>query len=233
MSKYKQLDESLRTWSDQVDGDLSKVSPQQGPFVPRLPVSSTPVRDFGWVRGIGVACVLLLGLFLVRPREVPTDSRGNMLSWQNMYSELSRMFPNQSVWISGIDSEVDMGMKELDSEGNEDRLVLRVALQKQGQGGVWQEVWRRDIVTTEAAWVDTVSQKRPDEKLSVWTYPLAKGVLMLESYLDLPYPYGVKAREQVIISLSGAEPAVNEILIRPGVRMIQTMMEITPSGKKA
>lgn len=236
MNDPQQIDKALRQWSRNVDRDLSQDLPDLGHVV-LFTNDQEIVQPFTWrPRLLAMAAsiaILVLATLMFLPRQTVPKSGKGMEALTDMYAEVSRMFPDQSVWMSMGKADMEMGMTSLAEVESGTRLVLRVELQRRGEAGDWKEIWRRDIVTTETAWVDTVSSESPNEKLSVWTYPLSKGVLVLESYLDLPQPYAVNAREQVMFTLSDAGPTMNEILIRPGVRMIQTMVEIDSGGKGA
>ncbi|MDF3130802.1 hypothetical protein P0Y35_16445 [Kiritimatiellaeota bacterium B1221] len=236
MNDSQQIDKKLQQWSRNVDQELSQEVPELGPIVlsadqqERLHFTDRRPRLLAMAAGF---VILMMAGILFFPAQTDPKSAEGLASLSNVYDELSRLFPDQSVWISEGAEDVEMGMAPLAGPENATRLVLRVIVQKQGDTGSWSEVWRRDIVTSETAWVDTVLNDRPNEKLSVWTQKLSDGVLMLESYLELPHPYAVNAREQVMFTLSDTGPSVNETTLGPGMRLVQSLVEVRAGGQGA
>ncbi|MEX2608234.1 MAG: hypothetical protein WD708_12905 [Kiritimatiellia bacterium] len=229
MNKHRQMDEALKQWGRNVDRDLAHILP--GPESVRIPVADVePERGFNWQPRLAAlaACVVILTLaaLVILPRRVFTEPGNGMAALADMYAEVTRMFPDQSVWMSTGGDDLEMGMSSLEKTESGTRLVLRVELQRRSGTGGWTDVWRRDILTAESAWVDTVSPDHPEEKLSVWAYSPSKGVWMLESHLELPEPYRVNMREQVMLYTSGNDPALRELPLGPGLRLVQQVLEI-------
>lgn len=232
MNKHDRLEQTLREWGRRVDADGSeKSTPPALDFVlPAAPSRHRAPRWSVWLPilvPLGCALVAVVAIQWLRIFPAPGDGKGNGAEdWSRVYAELSRMFPDQSVWMSMNGTDMEMGMESLPGTDSSTRLVLRVELQRRSGEGEWKDVWRRDIVTAESAWVDTVSGERPEEKLSVWAYSPSVGVWMLESHLDLPEPYRVHTREQVMLYAPGTGPTVREIPLGPGLRLVQQVLEI-------
>ena len=236
MNEHQKSDEVLLQWNQQVDQELEQ-------FLPEPPVEFPTAADSAlespriWgpsLLALAACTVLFLSVAIpgwVRPSD-PSDSADGIVALTGMYAEVARMFPDQSVWVSMDQDHMEMGMVSLDEAADTGRLVVRVEVQRRGKTGSWKKVWRRDVVTSPNAWVDTVSKENPEEKLSVWTHPVSDGILVMESYLDLPLPYRVAAREQVMFTLQEEGPVVQETRLHPGLRLIQTLVEVPPAGRE-
>jgi hypothetical protein len=240
MNRKTFKDTSLREWGENVDRELARGRVEPGDLDFRFQDARLQESKRGlqvWIPSLRLAtacaaAALVAGagiLFFIKEKPAIAGHEEGGEDLKAVYGEIARMFPDQSVWMSVRGSDVEMGMEALPSSTSGSRVFLRVELQKRKEGGAWEEVWRRDIVTSETAWVDTASGREPDQKLSVWTHSPQRGLWMVESHLDLPAPFSFTIRENTLMDTTGPGPAVEAVELRTGWRMIQKMMEL-PAG---
>ncbi|GEM_PF-5569548 len=234
MTKRMDLDSRLREWGRNVDREF----PQEHRLPDHIGLADKgeqerPLLLFPLLRPVAAALVILLfgGIWFLTKQEPVTAGYEELAEdMEAVYVEIARMFPDQSVWMSETGEDIEIGMEALPISTSGPRVLLRVAVQKRLADGDWEEVWRRDVVTKETVWVNSASEQQPDQKLSVWAHAHEQGVWMVESHLELPRPYGIHIREQLLMETTGTQPAVREVELRPGLRMIQKMIELPMGG---
>jgi|GEM_PF-2604447 len=246
MHKGNTTDDVLQAWSHRIDGELESPSASlsfarawepsgrgslSGGLPPPISVSIWRIFSAGAVCGAATVAVLMLVLLVLGGAPHSGDAEEangppELAELTGVYGELSRLFPDRSVWVDGTDEKLDIGMSEKVDAYTGMRMVVRVEVQRKSEEGRWSRVWKRDVLTAEDVRVQSGSSEQNEGQLDVWIQPLAAGQWILECHLDLPPPYGIRFRRKTALEADAGGEVMRRMALGDDLRLVQKLVPL-------
>ena len=157
-------------------------------------------------------------------------SAAQMGAFQKLFAETTRLFPKQLRWIVQSNGDVGLGVESEGSGQVSDTpaMVVRLVLVKRASGEKdWKPAWTTDIVMRGEDWVEITSDRKGDNKLTLWVYPLEKGMVAVDTSIALDHPMRISGRLDTVIGIG--QPAGVAISSRDGneYKLFQTVQPLT------
>jgi hypothetical protein len=120
---------------------------------------------------------------------------------QSLFAELDRMFDGRWQSLSEIDGHVQLQTSETNGASSEPGVAVRLTvLKRQSQKADWTIVWDASIISHTGEWVQLPQDQTGGDSISVWSYALPDGSVIVESDLALTNPVSIQLTEPSIVN---------------------------------
>lgn len=120
-----------------------------------------------------------------------------------LFSEMKRLFSDGLRWIAQSDGEVGIGMETRPNEvaaASAPMLVKVAVLSRKTGDTAWRQAWNADMILHGQDMVEVVPDRRSNNKLTLWVYPLDDGKLAVDTSVSLRIPVTVASRLNTIVT---------------------------------
>ena len=108
-----------------------------------------------------------------------------------LFAEMQHVFSRELAWVAEADGTVCVGLdSHFPSEpGPAPAIVVRIVLVSRKEGELtWKVLRKMDVVTRSEQRVELSPEELSGAKVVLWAYPLAEGLILLDSSLVLDAP---------------------------------------------
>jgi hypothetical protein len=221
------LNHLLRDWVARNESTSAKLDQLQTRITQRLAnvgrTSVTGRTDMGvqsttgWIALVAVAASLLAAVTVfrsghrnesARPADIATESLPptDWATRQTLSSELDRLFDGHWRWLGEVNGRVHLQTDETTSSAevatNSGVAVRLMIVQRRPSESNWRVVWEASVLARSEEWVRLPAELTGDGAVSMWTYSLPDGSVLVESDLTLTAPVPIRLSEQQVFGAS-------------------------------
>ena len=227
MNGHDPLTSRLHSWARNSEPGDDRIAQLQRRIATRLRATAAdcepavaPVATRLWpvklayaAAGAAVAA-LVIGLAL-RPYGEAVDATANggatglaavsaddLAAITSLYSETERLFDDHLRWIADNGRNVSFGISPATREARATArpLLVRLVVATRADGETaWTPVWNMDTLVRGEDYVEVVTEGESLERLSLWTYPLDDGTIVVEGQLALEKPLRMTATINAVV----------------------------------
>lgn len=204
-----------------------------------------------WVYGTLGACAAILVMAIVLGHFGKTSARESGASlaglakpsavqvgtFQELFAETTRLFPKQLRWIVQSNGDIGLGVE---SGGNSDVadtpvMLVRLVLVKRVAGEkTWKPAWTTDIVMRGEDRVEIATNLKGHNKVTLWLYPLDKGMVAVDTSIAIDQPLRVSARLDTVVGMGVPTEVAASAMGGDEYKVLQTVQPLEEiQGRKS
>lgn len=168
--------------------------------------------------GLGAAVtaavfLLVLGWPNLSPKAVRDPDHGvdlagisimQLAANRQLFGEMQRLFSDGLRWVAQSDGDVGIGVEDAPRQNSSAKAVpmlvkVTVLSRKSGEQG-WHQAWSADMLVHGQDLVEVVLDRRSDNKLTLWVYPLDDGKLAVDTSVSLQLPVPLVSRINAVVA---------------------------------
>jgi len=166
----------------------------------------SPWGRLAWF-ALGAATAFAIALAFVRlpaaanNADIPALVRSSG-SVHRLFNEVNRMFAGNLKWIAQSDGAVELGISpdKDDSTRDGEPFAVHIAVVSRAEGeGPWKKVWESDILTRSEQAIDIALNRKRDDRIGLWIYPVQDGRLAVDSRVSLNAPVKICSESSDIV----------------------------------
>lgn len=130
------------------------------------------------------------------PAALAGISEAQLRAGGRLFEEVGRLFPDNLRWIAQAGSDVGIGTETRAAvPATGEPLLVRVTILSRAAGeDRWTQSWASELILRGQDWVEVVPDRRADNALALWVYPLEDGKLALDTTVRVNLPVRLSAR---------------------------------------
>ena len=106
-----------------------------------------------------------------------------------LLSEMESLFDHKVAWLAETDDRMNFGVDAVDDDSDSaasDRLAVRILVQRRQSGtSTWQLALSMDVMSRSEELVHVVPQNGGESELTLWTYRLPDGAIIVDSIVNV------------------------------------------------
>ena len=158
----------------------------------------SPWGRLAWF-SMGATVALAVALVFVR---LPTPANNpaapkivqSSESVHSLFKEVNRLFAGNLRWVAQSDGAMELGIdpdKDESARDCEPFAVHIAVVSRAVNDGPWKTIWESDILTRSEQAIDITPNRKRDDRVALWIFPVADGRFAVDSRLSLDAPFHI------------------------------------------
>jgi hypothetical protein len=191
---------------------------------------------------VGAATALLVAFLCLRHGSVAPDlpaaaafariTADQMRVHARLFSEMEHLFADRLRWVAESNGDVGLGVEALRgaSSVNSAPLLVRLTVVSRKEGTrEWAPTWSADVLLRGEEVVEVAPNRRADNRLALWVYPLGDGRIAADTSLSLSKPVPVSSKVSTVVQ----EGQPSELIsVRVGGTEYRVFQAVETVGKR-
>jgi hypothetical protein len=187
--------------------------------------------------GAAVALAVTWGCLFFAPRRAPENGPASRLAGispeqvrihERLFKEMERLFTERLRWVAETDGTMSLGVEVLPGAANRaEPVLIRLTVLERREKGPWVPTWNTDVLVRGEEMVEIAPDRKTDNRIAFWVYPLSDGRLAVDTDLSLQAPAVLASQASTVVE--DGRP-VEIMSLRAGeseYRVIQTVRRLS------